>query len=301
MDQETRKKWLSKEKWKVREAVYLILDIDPESELVKQFETTDDIPFFDEYGEEVSELAIFLECLPNDLRIKLKMFREVLTCLDMEINKQTESLKQSETRPSVYLLYGYKARNPFRGLRAIDVSFEIEAYRQFAKEKVFPIGDYGADVPIFGLFYEDQNSQNETGSTIPSVQNVGKSNIEVAEPEVNQLDNKPSNVALAPDQLEIVDGITVQDIRDFIDKNSKEYCPRFLVALLFLKKAKGITRGKSLYNNLLNNEIQIICEKLGVGNLDSEGNFNVPNIEKRTIERLASHDTKTKGGRPSNS
>lgn len=301
MDQETREKWLSKEKWTVREAVYLILDIDPESELVKQFEATDDIPMVDEYGEDVSPRAIFLERSPSDLRIKLKVFPEILTCLDIEINKQTESLKQSETRPSVYLLYGYKARNPFRSLRAVDVSFEIEAYRQFAEEKVFPIENYGADVPIFGLFYEDQNSQNETGSTVPSVQNVGKSDIEVAEPEVIQLDNKPSNVALAPDQLEIVDGITVQDIRDFIDRNSKEYCPRFLVALLFLKKAKGINRGTSRYKNLLKNELQTIFENLGVGNLDSEGNFNVPDVEKKSIKRLASHDKKTKGGRPSNS
>lgn len=44
-----------------------------------------------------------------------------------------------------------------------------------------------------------------------------------AEVIVDQSENLPSNVALAPDQLEIVDGITVRDIRKIFDKDNARY------------------------------------------------------------------------------
>ena len=271
MDQKTRNYWLSKKSWTGKEAVYLILDIDPWAETTKQFEKIDR-SFYS-----ASDLQIFIENLPEPLRVRYQEVYTLRQRLESVIHEQTSNRIMYNVRPNIYYFNGYQARNAFGQHSELEVSFPVEAYKRFAQEEVLPLNKCGADVPIFGLFYEDQNSQNESDSLIPSTQTENDSDIE------------------------LIEGITVSEVRSYLDRQSEEFRPRLLALFKLLKAVKGIQKGASKYEKTIGDEISKILQEMGIGNINDCEEFNVTDKDITTLKQIAKKEKLTRGGRPRNS
>lgn len=178
MDQESRDKWLSRSKWTGEEAIFLILDIDPEGEIAKHIER---------YYSFVYEIP------PVQIREYEKVKEALMRAIAGESN--AKAIGYEEDFPVFYCLEGEQVRNPFRKYSSLEVSFSPETFYIFAQKNIFSDEKLGANVPIFGLYHEREESVNLGSEVVQDLESI------------------------RIDGIEVIEGVTVADIHEMIESN----------------------------------------------------------------------------------
>ena len=179
MDQKTRDYWLSEEKWTPEQAVWLMVNIDPDSKNASCFVSK----AWKRYGFRSEES--FIDSLPRDEQTSFRDFRAVANKLIDQIFEESNYSEETlENPPSEYKLCGFTYPNHFKRDSMGYAVFPIEAYRLFAERYIFPKeGGLGINVPIFDLYHAD-----------------------IAEP-------KPIDLGV------VVKGVSISDVREMIESN----------------------------------------------------------------------------------
>lgn len=277
MDQKIRDKWLAKKKWGVREAIWLMLDIDPECENVANFKKREfssiDFSLENVDPENVSdEKREFMKKIPQNERGAFECYDKIDILIQERIYRDTGRSELSLELLGEYRLDGYTYRNPYKEKGPHGSVFPKEAYKKFAIEKVFSIETgFAADVPIFNLYHKDDDKRSKTKL-------------------------KSNNVDQSDDFIEDVPN---SFIKSLLDKNQKEYLPRLeaLIRALYEREReeeKDVGKDK----NKLDNAIYRHLKNLKIGNSSEEGTIYGTDIDIKALGRMAMRENLTKGGRP---
>lgn len=270
MNQEEIQYWLSKKRWTPVTASLLLLDIDPRSSKGQEFLDRHNSPW--EYTLEGLELE-------GKDRVLYEAMESLINRLTQEINQETydrEGDSWGEKYPRYYL-NGFKVLNPYKQHHPLGLAFPLEAFEPFAREEVF--NGLSVDVPIFGLFLK---------------------------PDRSSVGTHPTNLAPAPIEqrtevkdMEIISGITVNQIKRFIDSKSDDYRPRLDVLIRVLIQLAGKPEGTILYKNSFESICRDLLEKSQIGSQTSKtARPEVSVADIKAIERVISKEKVTTGGRP---
>lgn len=270
MNQEDIQYWLNKGKWTAEQASFLLLDIDPRSATGQDFLDRHYSPWdYDLEGLELDGID----------RVLYEAMESLRNHLTQEINQETynrEGDSWGEKYPRYYL-NGFEVLNPYKQHHPLDLAFPLEAFEPFAREEVF--NGLSVDVPIFGLFHEPDRS------------NVG---------------TLPTNLAPVPIEqraeakdMEIIPGITVNQIKSFVDSNSADYRPRLDVLIRVLIQLAGKPEGTISYLAALNTQCEALLKSQGIGTkINETAPIEVAKGDIDAIKRILSKNKTTKGGRP---
>lgn len=291
MNQEQIQYWLNKGKWTAEEASFLLLDIDPREDIVKKY--SEDFDFF--YS--VQDKNSFLDSLPAETRAKLLKADEVKYGLrdKIEIETRASGLMYADKAP-YYLFQGAKLPNPFRAKSATEIEIPKELFREYAEEEIFPEDKEYADIPIFGLFHslDDSKISAEGGTKGASQISQEERSEELSRPAPAPIERQTE----AKD-MEIISGITVHQIKRFIDSKSDDYRPRLEVLIRVLIRLAGKSEGTILYETTLKTECEELLKAQEIGSRTHEGALlRVAKGDIDAIKRIISKNKVTMGGRP---
>ena len=213
MNQENIQYWLNKGKWTAEQASFLLLDIDPRNSNV--------------------ELDFFLNSLSARFRNKLIKRGEILSNIQQRMREEAvlNGVGCSDHLP-VYFFNGIKIRNPFREKTFSEIEIPIEAFKQFAKEEIYPENKEYADIPIFGLFHS-MDDNNDLPTDISQIS------------QENDRHTKDNQVSELP-TIEVVNQLNHAAevlFNKYFAPNSSDYAPRLAILPEILKRveAKGIS------------------------------------------------------------
>lgn len=266
MNQEDIQYWLNKGKWTAGVASFLLLGIDPRSHLANL----------------VLDPNEFGELLDHKNRILFDAARRLRQDLEIEIISQTEEVEGEldlwdERKFSRYHLNGFRVLNPYKERGPLEIEFPSKAFKSFAQENVFE--GLAVDVPIFGLFHEPEES------------NIGADRANFAPAPIEQRTEVKD--------MEIISGITVNQIKRFIDSKSDDYRPRLDVLIRVLIQLEGKPEGTILYKNSFGSICRDLLEKSQIGSQTSKtARTEVSTADIKAIERVISKEKVTTGGRP---
>lgn len=270
MNQEEIQYWLSKKRWTPVTASLLLLDIDPRSSKGQEFLDRHNSPW--EYPLEGLELE-------GIDRVLYESMESLINHLTQEINQETynrEGDSWGEKYPRYYL-NGFKVLNPYKQYHPLDLAFPLEAFEPFAREEVFD--GLSVDVPIFGLFLETDRSNVRTHTT--------------------NFPPAPIEQRAEVKDMEIVSGITVNQIKRFIDSKSDDYRPRLDVLIRVLIQLAGKPEGTISYLAALNTQCEALLKSQGIGTkINETAPIEVAKGDMDAIKRILSKNKATKGGRP---
>lgn len=275
MDFEALEYWIKKEKWTPDEAIHLMLNIDPRTsktmgEALSNFAST--------WGHEEDSEQTTAEKL---LRALFSLRLQLETLIDVQTADVEGKDDPLGFQPARYHLNGFKVLNPFRSKSPFELEFPKEAFEPFAK--LFVYDGLAIDVPIFGLFHK--NEETDLNNWEESLNTPNQTT-----------DNKDQGL----ENEEIIEGITVGQLKKFLDKTSEEYRPRLEVLIRTIISLVGIPEGTAPYNRILEGRCRELLEEEKIG---SKANATAPiEVAKKDIEaikRISSKRSETTGGRPS--
>ena len=226
MNQENIQYWLNKGKWTAEQASFLLLDIDPRNSNVQIFLEKQD-------RGDLVELDFFLNSLSARFRNKLIKRGEILSNIQQRMREEAvlNGVGCSDHLP-VYFFNGIKIRNPFREKTFSEIEIPIEAFKQFAKEEIYPENKEYADIPIFGLFHS-MDDNNDLPTDISQIS------------QENDRHTKDNQVSELP-TIEVVNQLNHAAevlFNKYFAPNSSDYAPRLAILPEILKRveAKGIS------------------------------------------------------------
>lgn len=264
--------WRNKKKWMAFDAVFVMLGVDPAGYLPRLIYDPNLV------GAEAS--------LSEEDRVLLEASKKLLNDLEGTINYETcekEGDSWGDNYPR-YFLNGIRVLNPYRQKKPLELEFPQEAFKTFAEVNVF----YGMaiDVPIFRLYHVPEE--------------IYLSNFKNTQDDLTSQPQEVKAGATLPGDEEVIEGVTVGQLRNFLDKSSKEYRPRLEVLIRTIISLVGIPEGTAPYNRILEGRCRELLEKEKIG---SKANATAPiEVAKKDIEaikRISSKRSETTGGRPS--
>lgn len=204
--------------------------------------------------------------------------------------------------------------NPFNKGDKIDAKFSRYAFYQWWADHPYglPCPKWFQDLRLDDVPFPDDEASISTVVTIApplpadsmkpspvsSAPSLSDESREVEPPE-----DEGGNVA--PDDMEIVPGVSVGNIRTMIDPESSVYCPRLLAAIktkIFLmpREASTLTR-ETVYARYAREESVRFLKELGVvSSKDKSKNPEPADLDKNAVGRILSRAHKNKDGRPGN-
>lgn len=264
--------WRNKKKWMAFDAVFVMLGVDPAGYLPRLIYDPNLV------GAEAS--------LSEEDSVLLEASKKLLNDLEGTINYETYEKEGDDWGDNYprYFLNGIRVLNPYRQKKPLELEFPQEAYKTFAEVNVF----YGMaiDVPIFRLYHVPEE--------------IYLSNFKNTQDDLTSQPQEVKAGATLPEDEEVIEGVTVGQLRNFLDKSSKEYRPRLEVLIRTIISLVGIPEGTAPYNRILEGRCRELLEEEKIG---SKANATAPiEVAKKDIEaikRISSKRSETTGGRPS--
>lgn len=265
--------WLNKGEWTIEEASSLLRSIEPSDDATKK--------------------TTIEENIIQD-RIVESIFEETKNSawLDDELADRSEG----GFYLPCFIFYGYEVRNPYCMDSIFSFKFPVEAFRKFAEKELFPKNKEYADIPIFGLFHSLDDAKK---SAKDSTKSAAKISQEERLEELSRPVPAPIEQRAEAKDTEIISGITVNQIKSFVDSNSAEYRPRLEVLLRVLIQLAGKAERTISYETTLKKECEALLKAREIGSKTHEtAQIEVARADIDAIKRIISKNKVTTGGRP---
>lgn len=179
---------------------------------------------------------------------------------------------------------GRKSLNEY--VRVESLEFPVGAFKDFLRAEGMPMPDFWKDGP--GTALKPAPAAYPV-TAAPSQQD-----------ECREVESAP--VAAAPDDMEVVPGVTVGNLRAMIDEKSSAYCPRLLAAIqtkIALMPRESVLRNDTVYERYVKTESVSRLKALGVVNpKDKSRNPDPADLDVNAVARILCRKHKKKEGHP---
>ena len=179
---------------------------------------------------------------------------------------------------------GRKSLNEY--VRVESLEFPVGAFKDFLRAEGMPMPDFWKDGP--GTALKPAPAPYPV-TAAPSQQD-----------ECREVESAP--VAAAPDDMEVVPGVTVGNLRAMIDEKSSAYCPRLLAAIqtkIALMPRESVLRNDTVYERYAKTESVSRLKALGVVNpKDKSRNPDPADLDVNAVARILCRKHKKKEGHP---
>lgn len=179
---------------------------------------------------------------------------------------------------------GRKSLNEY--VRVESLEFPVGAFKDFLRAEGMPMPDFWKDGP--GTALKPAPAAYPV-TAVPSQQD-----------ECREVESAP--VAAAPDDMEVVPGVTVGNLRAMIDEKSSAYCPRLLAAIqtkIALMPRESVLRNDTVYERYAKTESVSRLKALGVVNpKDKSRNPDPADLDVNAVARILCRKHKKKEGHP---
>lgn len=182
---------------------------------------------------------------------------------------------------------GRKSLNEY--VRVESLEFPVGAFKDFLRAE-------GMSMPDFW-----KAEQNGAGSPIkPAPAACPVTAAPSQQDECREVESAP--VAAAPDDMEVIPGVTVGNLRVMIDEKSSAYCPRLLAAIqtkIALMPRESVLRNDTVYERYAKTESVSRLKALGVVNpKDKSRNPDPADLDVNAVARILCRKHKKKEGHP---
>lgn len=179
---------------------------------------------------------------------------------------------------------GRKSLNEY--VRVESLEFPVGAFKDFLRAEGMPMPDFWQDGP--GTALKPAPAAYPV-TAAPSQQD-----------ECREVESAP--VAAAPDDMEVIPGVTVGNLRVMIDEKSSAYCPRLLAAIqtkIALMPRESVLRNDTVYERYAKTESVSRLKALGVVNpKDKSRNPDPADLDVNAVARILCRKHKKKEGHP---
>lgn len=179
---------------------------------------------------------------------------------------------------------GRKSLNEY--VRVESLEFPVGAFKDFLRAEGMPMPDFWKDGP--GTALKPAPAAYPV-TAAPSQQDECR-------------EVEPAPVAAAPDDMEVVPGVTVGNLRAMIDEKSSAYCPRLLAAIqtkIALMPRESVLRNDTVYERYAKTESVSRLKALGVVNpKDKSRNPDPADLDVNAVARILCRKHKKKEGHP---
>lgn len=179
---------------------------------------------------------------------------------------------------------GRKSLNEY--VRVESLEFPVGAFKDFLRAEGMPMPDFWKDGP--GTALKPAPAAYPV-TAAPSQQD-----------ECREVES--ALVAAAPDDMEVVPGVTVGNLRAMIDEKSSAYCPRLLAAIqtkIALMPRESVLRNDTVYERYAKTESVSRLKALGVVNpKDKSRNPDPADLDVNAVARILCRKHKKKEGHP---
>lgn len=179
---------------------------------------------------------------------------------------------------------GRKSLNEY--VRVESLEFPVGAFKDFLRAEGMPMPDFWKDGP--GTALKPAPAAYPV-TAAPSQQD-----------ECREVESAP--VPAAPDDMEVVPGVTVGNLRAMIDEKSSAYCPRLLAAIqtkIALMPRESVLRNDTVYERYAKTESVSRLKALGVVNpKDKSRNPDPADLDVNAVARILCRKHKKKEGHP---
>lgn len=170
--------------------------------------------------------------------------------------------------------------------RIEEIEFPVDAFKDFLRAEGLPMPDFWKDGP--GTALKPAPAAYPV-TAAPSQQD-----------ECREVESAP--VAAAPDDMEVVPGVTVGNLRAMIDEKSSAYCPRLLAAIqtkIALMPRESVLRNDTVYERYAKTESVSRLKALGVVNPKDKSRNPAPaDLDVNAVARILCRKHKKKEGHP---
>lgn len=179
---------------------------------------------------------------------------------------------------------GRKSLNEY--VRVESLEFPVGAFKDFLRAEGMPMPDFWKDGPGTALKPAPVACPV---TAAPSQQD-----------ECREVESAP--VAAAPDDMEVIPGVTVGNLRVMIDEKSSAYRPRLLAAIqtkIALMPRESVLRNDTVYERYAKTESVSRLKALGVVNpKDKSRNPDPADLDVNAVARILCRKHKKKEGHP---
>lgn len=181
---------------------------------------------------------------------------------------------------------GRKSLNEY--VRVESLEFPVGAFKDFLRAEGMPMPDFWKDGP--GTALKPAPAAYPV-TAAPSQQD-----------ECREVEPPKTAPAAAPDDMEVVPGVTVGNLRAMIDEKSSAYCPRLLAAIqtkIALMPRESVLRNDTVYERYAKTESVSRLKALGVVNpKDKSRNPDPADLDVNAVARILCRKHKKKEGHP---
>ena len=185
---------------------------------------------------------------------------------------------------------GYRVWNPLGVKPLSDIKFPIKVFKTYATKELFPLNKHGMNIEIFGLFHDPE----EEFRRFLEIENKS---LEEHQPVANCITQ-----TLQTEPIKIIEDITLEEMRAYLDERSDKFRPRLLALIRTLHRINeaGLKSDTVAYKNTLESTITEILKDLEIGNYNGSEKIYANEQDKTAIRRMISTEKMHKGGRPNN-